>query len=70
MQSPQLDSACHIVAMARRPIWAAAAILFSVAALGANALAQDAARSPDQIKAATSAVDSAFIKSNTATSKD
>src|SRR4051812_47696536 len=53
------------------PILAAITIGIALAVSWNQAFAQNAAKgSPDHIKAVTSAVDSASIKANTATSKD
>src|SRR5712664_3907968 len=75
---PHVDSACRFFLDAttgfHRPgrlAHAAATIGFGLAISCSGAVAQNAAKgSPDHIKAVTSAVDSASIKANTATSKD
>ena len=75
---PRVDSACRffldaITGFCRpaRLAYAAMTIGFGLAICCSPAFAQNAAKgSPDHIKAVTSAVDSASIKANTATSKD
>jgi quinohemoprotein ethanol dehydrogenase len=78
MRLPYIDSACrsfpdtaNSLRLPTRFIHTAAAIGFGLAISCGSANAQNAAKgSPDHIKAVTSAVDSASIEANAATSKD
>ena len=75
IRSPRVDSACRFfpetISALHRPARLAAAIAigFGLAISCRGALAQTKG-TPDHIKAVTSAVDSASIKANTATSND
>src|SRR5256885_2431674 len=74
-RSPRIDSVRRfypqITSNVHRPALLALAIGFGAAISGSGAFAQTPAKgSPDHIKAVTSAVDSASIKANTATSND